>query len=77
MTRINNSYQLFLTFLAEIVACLAQALNEVMKMPDVQQALKIQGVDPYAGTSPSVSAVIAAHIVKWREVVTAAKIQHQ
>jgi tripartite-type tricarboxylate transporter receptor subunit TctC len=61
----------------DIVGRLTQLLNDVVKTADVQQALKIQGVDPYAGSSPSVSAVIAADIAKWREVVTAAKIQHQ
>jgi len=62
---------------ADIVGRLSQVLHDVLKSADVAQALKIQGVDPYAGTSPSVSAVIAADIVKWREVVTAAKIQNQ
>ena len=62
---------------ADIVGRLSQVLNDVLKSADVAQALKIQGVDPYAGTSPALSAVIAADIAKWREVVMAAKIQHQ
>jgi len=58
----------------EIVARLNATVLSVMATPDVQQALKVQGVDPEPGPPQAVAARIAADIVKWREVVTAAKI---
>ena len=59
---------------ADVVARLNQVLNDVVNSAEVQQALKIQGVDPYPGAPSAVSSIIAADIAKWREVVTAAKI---
>ena len=59
---------------AEIVARLNAAVLSAMATPDVQQALKVQGVDPEPGPPQAVAARIAADIVKWREVVAAAKI---
>jgi len=59
---------------AEIVARFNAAVLSAMATPDVQQALKVQGVDPEPGPPQAVAARIAADIVKWREVVAAAKI---
>ena len=59
---------------AEIVVRLNAAVLSAMATPDVQQALKVQGVDPEPGPPQAVAARIAADIVKWREVVAAAKI---
>jgi tripartite-type tricarboxylate transporter receptor subunit TctC len=59
---------------AEIVARLNAAVLSAMATPDLQQALKVQGVDPEPGPPQAVAARIAADIVKWREVVAAAKI---
>jgi tripartite-type tricarboxylate transporter receptor subunit TctC len=59
---------------AEIVARFNEAVLAAMATPDVQQALKVQGVDPEPGPPQAVAARIAADIVKWREVVAAAKI---
>ena len=42
--------------------------------PDVQQAMKIQGVDPAPGAPEAAAERIKADVVKWKEVVTAAKI---
>jgi len=58
----------------EIVTRFNEAVLAAMAAPDVQQALKVQGVDPEPGPPQAVAARIAADIVKWREVVAAAKI---
>jgi tripartite-type tricarboxylate transporter receptor subunit TctC len=57
-----------------IVRRLNEAALAVAAAPDVQQAMKIQGVDPEPGTPESVAERIRADIVKWKEVVAAAKI---
>jgi tripartite-type tricarboxylate transporter receptor subunit TctC len=54
-----------------IVNRLNQVLIAVVDDPQIQQALKIQGVDPEAGTPETVSAAIGAGILKWRDVVKA------
>jgi tripartite-type tricarboxylate transporter receptor subunit TctC len=59
---------------AEIITRLNAAVLSAMATPEVQQALKVQGVDPEPGPPQAVAARIAADIVKWREVVAAAKI---
>jgi tripartite-type tricarboxylate transporter receptor subunit TctC len=57
-----------------IVRRLNEAALAVAAATDVQQAMKIQGVDPEPGTPESVAERIRADIVKWKEVVAAAKI---
>ncbi len=57
-----------------IVRRLNEAALAVAAAADVQQAMKIQGVDPEPGTPESVAERIRADIVKWKEVVAAAKI---
>jgi tripartite-type tricarboxylate transporter receptor subunit TctC len=56
---------------ADIVNRLNQVLIAVVDDPRIQQTLKIQGVDPEAGTPETVSAAIGAGILKWRDVVKA------
>jgi tripartite-type tricarboxylate transporter receptor subunit TctC len=57
-----------------IVKRLNEAALAVAAAADVQQAMKIQGVDPEPGTPEAVTERIKADIVKWKEVVAAAKI---
>jgi tripartite-type tricarboxylate transporter receptor subunit TctC len=59
---------------ADIVDRLNRIMNDVVNSADVQQALKAQGVDPEPGSPSAVTAIIAADIIKWTGVVTAAKI---
>ena len=59
---------------AAIVKRLNEAVLAVAGAADVQQAMKIQGVDPEPGTPESVAERIKADIVKWKEVVATAKI---
>ena len=59
---------------AEIVAQLNEAILAVVSSADIQQNLKIQGVDPAPGAPMAVAARIRDDIVKWRDVVAAAKI---
>lgn len=57
-----------------IVARLGAAMLEILNSVDVQQALKIQGVDPEPSDADAVMTRIAADIAKWRDVAAAAKI---
>ena len=59
---------------ADVVSRLNQALNTVVNSPQMQEALKIQGVEPAPGPPESVTAAISADILKWRDIVVAAKI---
>lgn len=58
----------------EIVDRLNRALNAVVNSRDVQEALKIQGVEPQPGPPEQVTTVIRADLRKWRDIVAAAKI---
>jgi tripartite-type tricarboxylate transporter receptor subunit TctC len=59
---------------ADIVKRLNAAVQAAVAAPDIQQALTIQGVDPEPGPPEMVSERIKADIVKWKDVVIAAKI---
>jgi tripartite-type tricarboxylate transporter receptor subunit TctC len=59
---------------AAIRARLAEVLTAVVNEPEVQQALRIQGVDPQPGPPEAVIAAINADTPKWRDVVKAANI---
>ena len=59
---------------ADIVKKLNEAVLAVVNSPEVQQSLKVQGVDPQPGPPEAVAERIKADIVKWREVATAAHI---
>ncbi len=58
----------------DIVKQLSEAVLFAARAVDVQQSLKMQGVDPEPGTPDVVAARIKADIAKWKEVVAAAKI---
>jgi tripartite-type tricarboxylate transporter receptor subunit TctC len=59
---------------AAILNQLSQVLSAAINDPAVQQALKIQGVDPRPGPAAAVIATIKADIPKWRDVVKTANI---
>jgi tripartite-type tricarboxylate transporter receptor subunit TctC len=59
---------------ADIIKKLNAAVLAAVAAPDIQQALTIQGVDPEPGPPEAVSERIKADIVKWKDVVAAAKI---
>ena len=59
---------------ADIIKKLNTAVLAAVATPDIRQALTIQGVDPEPGPPEAVSERIKADIVKWKEVVAAAKI---
>jgi tripartite-type tricarboxylate transporter receptor subunit TctC len=59
---------------ADIVKRLNAAVLAAVATPEIQQALTIQGVDPEPGPPEAVSERIKADIVKWKDVVTTAKI---
>ncbi|MEW6450174.1 MAG: tripartite tricarboxylate transporter substrate binding protein [Pseudomonadota bacterium] len=58
----------------DIVTKLNRTLLAAANTPEVQESLKIQGVDPEPGAPEAVAARIAADVVRWKEVVTNAKI---
>jgi tripartite-type tricarboxylate transporter receptor subunit TctC len=59
---------------ADIIKRLNAAVLASVAMPDIQQALTIQGVDPEPGPPEAVGERIKADILKWKDVVAAAKI---
>jgi tripartite-type tricarboxylate transporter receptor subunit TctC len=59
---------------AAIVKKLNEAVLAAVAAPQVQQALTVQGVDPEPGPPEAVAKRIAADVIKWKEVVVAAKI---
>jgi tripartite-type tricarboxylate transporter receptor subunit TctC len=59
---------------AAIVKRLNETMATVAAASDVQQAMKIQGVDPEPGSPEAVAERIKADVVKWKDVVKTAKI---
>jgi tripartite-type tricarboxylate transporter receptor subunit TctC len=59
---------------ADIIKRLNTAVLAAVATPDVQQALINQGVDPEPGPPEAVGELIKADILKWKDVVAAAKI---
>src|SRR3954468_7341577 len=59
---------------ADIIKRLNAAVLAAAAAPDVARALTIQGVDPEPGPPEAVAERIKADIVKWKDVVAAAKI---
>ncbi len=59
---------------ADIVKKLNATVLAVAALPEIQQALTIQGVDPEPGPPEAVAERIRTDIVKWKDVVAAAKI---
>jgi tripartite-type tricarboxylate transporter receptor subunit TctC len=62
---------------AEIAKRLNDALNLAVNDTAVQDALKIQGIEPEPGPPEAVTAAIKSDIAKWRNVVETAKIGQQ
>jgi tripartite-type tricarboxylate transporter receptor subunit TctC len=59
---------------ADIIKKINAAVLAAVATPDIQQALTIQGVDPEPGPPEAVGERIKADILKWKDVVAAAKI---
>jgi tripartite-type tricarboxylate transporter receptor subunit TctC len=58
----------------DIIKRLHAVVLAVVATPEIQQALTIQGVEPEPGPPEAVSERIKADIVKWKDVVVAARI---
>src|SRR4051812_5033342 len=58
----------------DIIKKLNTAVLAAVATPDIRQALTIQGVDPEPGPPEAVGERIKADILKWKDVVAAAKI---
>jgi tripartite-type tricarboxylate transporter receptor subunit TctC len=59
---------------ADVIKRLNDAVLAAVENADVQQALKIQGIDPEPGPPEVLAKRIASDIIKWRGVVAAAAI---
>ena len=59
---------------ADIIRRLNAAVLAAVAAPEIRQALTIQGVDPEPGPPEAVAERIEADIVKWKDVVAAARI---
>ena len=57
-----------------VVDKLAAAAVRAVRMPELAERLRRDGVDPVGGTPADFGALIAREIVQWREVIAAAKI---
>ena len=58
-----------------IVDTLQQHTAEIVKQGDVREKLLAQGLEPVGNTPAEFTAIIAAELVKWRKVVTAAGVK--
>jgi len=56
----------------DIVGKVNAEMNRVLKLPDMTERLKSQGVDPVGGTPEQFDAFIRAELVKWEKVARAA-----
>ena len=52
-----------------IVSRLNNEIGQIMRMPDVQQQLQPQGIEPATGTPGEFAAFIGTEIAKWADVV--------
>ncbi|MEI8152832.1 MAG: tripartite tricarboxylate transporter substrate-binding protein, partial [Hyphomicrobiales bacterium] len=59
---------------ADILKRLNAAVLAAVATPEIQQAMVIQGIDPEPGPPEVVAERIKTDIVKWKDVVAAAKI---
>lgn len=59
---------------ADILKRLNAAVLAAVATPEIQQAMVIQGIDPEPGPPEAVAERIKTDIVKWKDVVAAAKI---
>jgi tripartite-type tricarboxylate transporter receptor subunit TctC len=59
----------------EIAGRLSQELLAILQLPDVQETLRVQGIDPEPGSAEAAAARIKADVAKWAEVIKAADIK--
>ena len=59
---------------APIIAKLNKAVNDVMKMPDVQAQYKKMGLQVGGGTPQDMAKIVKAETARWGEVIKEAKI---
>jgi tripartite-type tricarboxylate transporter receptor subunit TctC len=62
---------------APIIKRLNEAVLSAVATPEIQRALTVQGVDPEPGPPQAVAERIKSDLVKWKDVVVAAKITEQ
>jgi tripartite-type tricarboxylate transporter receptor subunit TctC len=60
---------------APIVEKLNREINAVVNMPDIQESLRKQGVEPQPGSQEVVAAQIKADIAKWSELIISMKLK--
>jgi tripartite-type tricarboxylate transporter receptor subunit TctC len=54
---------------------LRQELLAILQLPDVQETLRVQGIDPAPGSAEAAAARIKADMAKWSEVIKTANIK--
>ena len=59
----------------EIVARISRELMDVLRMPDVREGLKAQGIEPVTATAEETGIRIKSEVEKWSGVIKAANIQ--
>jgi len=59
----------------EIVARVSRELADVIRTPEVEQALRAQGIEPLTGTPEETAARIKSEVDKWAEVIKTANIR--
>jgi tripartite-type tricarboxylate transporter receptor subunit TctC len=57
-----------------VVDKLAASVARTVRVPELAERLRRDGVDPVGGTPADFAALIAREIVQWREIIAAAKI---
>ena len=59
---------------ADAIGKLIQALDEIIRMPDVREKLQAQGTEPVGGSPADLKQFQAAEIEKWTKVARTAKV---
>ncbi|MCP5262494.1 MAG: tripartite tricarboxylate transporter substrate binding protein [Rhodoferax sp.] len=59
---------------ADAIGKLNQALDEIIRMPDVREKLQAQGTEPVGGSPADLKQFQAAEIEKWTKVARTAKV---
>ena len=59
---------------ADAIGKLNQALDEIIRMPDVREKLQAQGTEPVGGSPADLTQFQAAEIEKWTKVARTAKV---
>ena len=58
----------------EIIGKMSNEMAIILVMPDIQDYLAKQGMEPFISTPPQVSALIKADITKYAKIIKAANI---